>query len=109
MRDPALATFDPFAAAAVKQKITVEVRTILLFLSLSLFLNAGGSLQVISARQLPKVGSEQSEIIDPYVVVEMLGVDADTARVRTKTIGTETNEKTTHIASRMADRVGRCR
>jgi hypothetical protein len=55
------------------------------------------------------VGSEQSEIIDPYVVVEMLGVDADTARVRTKTIGTETNEKTTHIASRMADRVGPCR
>jgi hypothetical protein len=36
MRDAAVVTFDPFAAAPVKQKITVEVRTILLFLSISL-------------------------------------------------------------------------
>jgi len=65
MRDSSV-TFDPTVPAPVKRTITVEV---------------------ISGRQLPKVGDAHSEVIDPYVVVEMLGVPADTQKFRTTVIG----------------------
>eukprot|EP00698_Gefionella_okellyi_P008306 TRINITY_DN2057_c0_g1_i1.p1 TRINITY_DN2057_c0_g1~~TRINITY_DN2057_c0_g1_i1.p1 ORF type:complete len:642 (-),score=155.79 TRINITY_DN2057_c0_g1_i1:1906-3831(-) len=58
--------FNPSVALSPKVRLTVEV---------------------ISARQLPKVDNKsKGEVIDPYVVLEIVGVDADIKKAKTKTI-----------------------
>lgn len=41
---------------------------------------------MISGQQLPKPGDKKGEIIDPYVVLQLVGADCDNNRVKTKTV-----------------------
>ncbi len=42
--------------------------------------------QVISGQQLPKPGDKKGEIIDPYVVLQLVGADCDSQRLKTKVV-----------------------
>lgn len=41
---------------------------------------------IICAQYLPKTENEDSDIVDPYVLVEVHGIEADEAKHRTKTV-----------------------
>lgn len=44
------------------------------------------NFKVISGEYLPKPFSKEGEIIDPYVIVEILGIPADCKKFQTKVI-----------------------
>lgn len=43
-------------------------------------------VEIVSAWQLPKIAADESDIVDPYIIIEIIGVPADKASSRTKTI-----------------------